>query len=853
MKKFIFIITAIMSAVASFAQGSDDNVMYVYRNDGGFEAFNYSEVDSMTYSNMDVNGYSYDDIVTQEIWTKDSLYRIPLAAIDSIGFSTPPTIINQDVFVFTSEHDQYLLDTSTLTFTMKASTPKDMRPSKDNIVVSDISCMSFQYGIIARVVNVTETGLGYKYECEQAGLDDVYDQLVCYYGEQTEETQSTRATGNDGDTFTIDLWNIPFEKKWTPSGTTFGISANDKGYMTMKICKLATKDLYAEFGLYNDFYSSIDFNAEVKSSLIPEPYEFLDMNIGRIPTPVPLIWIVPKLNISGYLELKGKAALDFSAHFNRHDAIVFKYQDNKWTITNKNDNNVDTGVDVAKLSLDGSAEYGIKPEIMLSINGSETGLGLNARYGIKHAASFYFDALKYFDTGVYDAIKESQVTKYSTQQLSAFAEIGLYETIARGELNIAKSENEIDKRYFVPTFTEQYQQDGDDGTRRLYLSINNDVVFPMNISMGLYDKNDELIYEVNDGDIYDGTFHDYLYSFSNLNAYPGCKAYPIIRFGEIEMRATPAIEMSCPAKLDKAELVQAYYNPDDSESPNVFTNLFTATLEDATDVVEWGLYSGDRLFPFDEITNRQSKVLIISVPNTGNTIRADFSNFVFEVDSRIGVYVKKHYDDGSTKIIRSPYEDYTVRYDTKPSFTMSNPILTGTTVIDTSTDQDGNTIYRYRTDCQLDVKIDGGFWIDYIDKGISRGNLVTNDPWTPQRDMEYQAAAYSNYWSNSDTNHTLWCNLHLRNNPNTITSNFLNWYGGIGNITGVDVSSTPMFSQKPRNQTAGRRTNKKLRNYVDDEYTDLKEKQAEILKEITKYPVIRHSDVPLPINGTKKQ
>lgn len=621
--------------------------------------------------------------------------------------------------------------------------------------------------------------------------------------------------------------------------------------MTMKICKLATKDLYAEFGLYNDFYSSIDFNAEVKSSLIPEPYEFLDMNIGRIPTPVPLIWIVPKLNISGYLELKGKAALDFSAHFNRHDAIVFKYQDNKWTITNKNDNNVDTGVDVAKLSLDGSAEYGIKPEIMLSINGSETGLGLNARYGIKHAASFYFDALKYFDTGVYDAIKESQVTKYSTQQLSAFAEIGLYETIARGELNIAKSENEIDKRYFVPTFTEQYQQDGDDGTRRLYLSINNDVVFPMNISMGLYDKNDELIYEVNDGDIYDGTFHDYLYSFSNLDAYPGCKAYPIIRFGEIEMRATPAIEMSCSAKLDKAELVQAYYNPDDSESPNVFTNLFTATLEDATDVVEWGLYYGDRLFPFDEITNRQSKVLSISVPDTGNTIRADFSNFVFEVDSRIGVYVKKHYGDGSTKIIRSPYEDYTVRYDTKPSYTMSNPILIGTTVIDTYTDQDGNTIYQYRTDCQLDVKIDGGFWIDYI--VMDGDNLIGNNQWTPQRDMEYQMVASRAYWSGIDPSYTIWFNLHLRNNPNTITSNFLNWYGGIGNITGVDVSSTPMFSQTPRNQTAGRRTNKKLRSYVDNEYTDLKEKQAEILKEITKYPVIRHSDVLLPINGTNKQ
>ena len=86
MKKILVIIVACLSVALSHAQ--EDSPFYVYRNDGDFNAFFLSEVDSITYSSIDIDSIQCEDVVTQEFWTSDSVYRIPLAAIDSVGFTT---------------------------------------------------------------------------------------------------------------------------------------------------------------------------------------------------------------------------------------------------------------------------------------------------------------------------------------------------------------------------------------------------------------------------------------------------------------------------------------------------------------------------------------------------------------------------------------------------------------------------------------------------------------------------------------------------------------------------------------------------------------------------------------------
>ena len=66
----------------------------VYRSDGEFNGFFYDQVVRMECSKVDYEGNTHDEYVMQEIETTDSLYRIPLASIDSIGFQQPEIKLN---------------------------------------------------------------------------------------------------------------------------------------------------------------------------------------------------------------------------------------------------------------------------------------------------------------------------------------------------------------------------------------------------------------------------------------------------------------------------------------------------------------------------------------------------------------------------------------------------------------------------------------------------------------------------------------------------------------------------------------------------------------------------------------
>ena len=67
---------------------------YIYRNDGDFDGFFYDRVVRMNLSKVGVDSVEYDYYVVQEIETPDSIYRIPLVAIDSIGFQQPEIKFN---------------------------------------------------------------------------------------------------------------------------------------------------------------------------------------------------------------------------------------------------------------------------------------------------------------------------------------------------------------------------------------------------------------------------------------------------------------------------------------------------------------------------------------------------------------------------------------------------------------------------------------------------------------------------------------------------------------------------------------------------------------------------------------
>jgi hypothetical protein len=84
MKKYL--LTVILTVVSMVAVAETDSIFCMYNHDGSVKTFTKSDVDSISYSCIGTDGKTYDDIVTQLIYTNDSIIKTPLSEIDSISF-----------------------------------------------------------------------------------------------------------------------------------------------------------------------------------------------------------------------------------------------------------------------------------------------------------------------------------------------------------------------------------------------------------------------------------------------------------------------------------------------------------------------------------------------------------------------------------------------------------------------------------------------------------------------------------------------------------------------------------------------------------------------------------------------
>ena len=178
--RYISLIIALLSVLGLAAQQQQSQyALYNYRNDGDFNAWLNIDIDSITYSNLGLDSVEYDNIVTQEVWTPDSCYRIPIEVIDSIGFRAPEPEFKEGIFHITEDHIPYTVVVDSLSVTFDSSIPASMLPAVGQVVISDVYGEPYDAGFAGRVVNIVyEDGMT-RIECEEVGLEDVYDQLIC--------------------------------------------------------------------------------------------------------------------------------------------------------------------------------------------------------------------------------------------------------------------------------------------------------------------------------------------------------------------------------------------------------------------------------------------------------------------------------------------------------------------------------------------------------------------------------------------------------------------------------------------------------------------------------------------------
>ena len=177
--RYISLIIALLSILGIAAQQQQSQyALYNYRNDGDFNAWLNIDVDSITYSNIGIDSVEYDNLVTQEVWTPDSCYRIPLEVIDSIGFRAPETKYKEDTFFLNEEHEPYVRNIDDLKITFDSATPAHLLPSVGQVICTETSYGILEDGFAGRATSVSNTDDGIELTCEEVSLSDIFEQII---------------------------------------------------------------------------------------------------------------------------------------------------------------------------------------------------------------------------------------------------------------------------------------------------------------------------------------------------------------------------------------------------------------------------------------------------------------------------------------------------------------------------------------------------------------------------------------------------------------------------------------------------------------------------------------------------
>lgn len=198
--KRLFAALLLLPSLLSVQAQQKQDALYIFRNDGTFNAFFFADIVRIGYSCVDTLGVEHEDVVVQEIEALDTLYRIPLSAIDSVAFVTPENKVKADVTIMSSQLTDYIVASDSVSwFRLSAATPASIVPKVgDKLLIQD-PAPYLPDGFSGSVTDVSQTADGITVTTEAVGLLDLFDRFVAKAAgtAQAPAEQARRAADND--------------------------------------------------------------------------------------------------------------------------------------------------------------------------------------------------------------------------------------------------------------------------------------------------------------------------------------------------------------------------------------------------------------------------------------------------------------------------------------------------------------------------------------------------------------------------------------------------------------------------------------------------------------------------------
>ncbi len=531
------------------------DAIFIYRNDDDFNAFFREEVDSIRY----------DEVMTQVIYTPDSIYRMSLPVIDSISFVQPEVILSNKVIQMdkTGLMD-YLIDVDGMTLFFDSNTPKSLRPSKGDILIcTDFDSWFFTEteGFIGKIKQIRNANGELIIDCvDVEDLSEIFEQLI-----------TIEKIVDDDEANMSNIMRVK-RGEWissrNPISMDLGFHADDYSlsgkldgtYIATVTFNLTHKKQLISLRLDHDW----QYGAHLKFEKEMGSFGYIG-SVGalpafRFPAALPLF----KFQIAGapFLKGEGNVEVDFSLSSPKYSYITeVGYRDGHFYGFNKRNKTLGEKEPIfdTVFSLNGKIQCGYMVDLYLgTINclKSYFKTGLDFYIGPQITGDFNLKAGTADPVNFYSVFKDSKLgLSLLTIDYEAYGEASIFGHKTPKALFLEGSIQSpfYHEWYILPEFSElSIRKSYQEQTATVKSTPTRDILFPMKLGMGLYDKNEKLVQSF---------YEDYKYkrenknfrinqTFSSLQCKKNYIARPMIMIFDKEFPANPTKDFKLEDKIE---------------------------------------------------------------------------------------------------------------------------------------------------------------------------------------------------------------------------------------------------------------------------------------------------------------
>ena len=535
MKKIIATLVLLISVICG-AMAQNDAV-YVYRNDGKFDAFFKSEIDSMTYSHYDADSVYHNEWQAQIVYTPDSIYYIPLEAIDSISFTTPETKYSPDV-VKLDKLMPYLRKTDGMVLTFDSSLPSHLKPRVGDVLLYEgYDNPMFEKGFAGRVSAIDNDEIA----CDSVSLSEVYEELICFGEYQAVEEPEP----NSG------VMRMRLVPKRVPGNVSSSIAL--KGSVGSLNSLYLSLDGALKFDLrivskitdvgspYIDLSLTPSFSATLEGGIKGEfKNNLLEKKVKVFGLPIPDTPFYVYISSGPVIEPSLSASVTTSTGVNFGFKLGVRYENNNWHPYGYNVSKGFSAPDITG-NIDGSVFMGIGTEVGVSSYGDIIKFYIEKKLGVELSANLSADLL---NSDKYEELSKAKVDLDFVGGVSANALLKLTKWIQlKGRFDLFSTQIGINTWKLLPTFSVPEVSDKKPASAKVTVTPKEDLLAPVSIGIGLLDKDDNLTestylspdyrLEKNSKEV------DYSYEFCSLKSNETYVACPMVKWMGMDIKATP--------------------------------------------------------------------------------------------------------------------------------------------------------------------------------------------------------------------------------------------------------------------------------------------------------------------------